>query len=124
MTSTRSDLTSRFQRRLVSERAEIEATAARELKVLGESLRGVAQARSVPSKPIRGVEREIPRDVPARVAVAPGVRPDALSRYLRRELGRDVLAVDDHRAADRDAGGAPGGHRASPPTLALVEQTT
>ena len=42
MTSTRSDLTSRFQRRLENERAEIETTAARELKVLGESLRGVA----------------------------------------------------------------------------------
>ena len=42
MTSTPSDLTSRFQRRLVSERAEIEATATRELRVLGESLRGVA----------------------------------------------------------------------------------
>ena len=44
MTSSQSDLTSRFQRRLVNERAEIEATAARELKVLGESLRGVAQS--------------------------------------------------------------------------------
>ncbi len=43
MTSTRSDLTARFQRRLENERVEIEATAARELKVLGESLRGVAQ---------------------------------------------------------------------------------
>ena len=42
MTSNRSDLTSRLQRRLETERAEIEATAARELKVLGESLRGVA----------------------------------------------------------------------------------
>lgn len=42
MTSTRSDLTARFQRRLENERAEIETTAARELKVLGESLRGVA----------------------------------------------------------------------------------
>ncbi len=36
-------MTSRFQRRLENERAEIETTAARELKVLGESLRGVAQ---------------------------------------------------------------------------------
>ena len=44
MTSTRSDLTSRLQRRLENERAEIETTAARELKVLGESLRGVAQS--------------------------------------------------------------------------------
>ncbi len=42
MTSSQSDLTSRFRRRLENERAEIEATAARELKVLGESLRGVA----------------------------------------------------------------------------------
>ena len=41
MTSNRIDLTSRLQRRLETERAEIEATAARELKVLGESLRGV-----------------------------------------------------------------------------------
>ena len=44
MTSTQGDLTSRFQRRLENERAEIEATAARELKVLGESLRGVAES--------------------------------------------------------------------------------
>ena len=44
MTSTRSDLTSRFQRRLENERVEIETTAARELKVLGENLRGVAQS--------------------------------------------------------------------------------
>ena len=44
MTSNRSDLTSRLQRRLETERAEIEATAARELKVLGESLRGVAES--------------------------------------------------------------------------------
>ena len=44
MTSTRSDLTARFQRRLENERAEIETTAARELKMLGESLRGVAQS--------------------------------------------------------------------------------
>ena len=36
-------MTARFQRRLENERVEIEATAARELKVLGESLRGVAQ---------------------------------------------------------------------------------
>ena len=42
MTSNRSDLTSRLQRRLETERTEMEATAARELKVLGESLRGVA----------------------------------------------------------------------------------
>ncbi len=42
MTSNRSDLTSRLQRRLEIEREEIEATAGRELKLLGESLRGVA----------------------------------------------------------------------------------
>ena len=44
MTSNHGDLTSRLQRRLETERAEIEATAARELKVLGESLRGVASS--------------------------------------------------------------------------------
>ena len=52
ITSNRRDLTSRLQRRLETERAEIEATAERELKVLGESLRGVAES-AVPSKPIR-----------------------------------------------------------------------
>ena len=36
-------MTSRLQRRLESERAEIETTAARELKRLGESLSGVAE---------------------------------------------------------------------------------
>ncbi|MCY3820766.1 MAG: hypothetical protein OXH52_15640 [Gammaproteobacteria bacterium] len=44
MTSTRSDLTARFQRRLENERVGIETTAARELKVLGESLRGVTRS--------------------------------------------------------------------------------
>ena len=44
MTSTPSNLTARFQRRLENERAEIEATAARQLKVLGESLRRVAES--------------------------------------------------------------------------------
>ena len=43
MISTRSDLTSRFQRWLENERAEIETAAARELKRLGESLSGVAE---------------------------------------------------------------------------------
>ena len=37
-------MTSRLQRRLGTERAEIEATAARELKVLGENLRNVASS--------------------------------------------------------------------------------
>ena len=44
MTSNQGDLTSRLQRRLETERAEIEATAARELKLLGESFRGVAES--------------------------------------------------------------------------------
>ena len=45
MTSTRSDLTSRLQRRAVSaDRVETERTAAHELKLLGESLRGVASS--------------------------------------------------------------------------------
>ena len=43
MTSTRSDLTSRLQRRLEADRLETERTAAHELKLLGESLRGVAR---------------------------------------------------------------------------------
>ena len=42
MTSNQGDLTSRLQCRLETERSEIEATAARELKVLGESLRAIA----------------------------------------------------------------------------------
>ena len=42
MTSNQSDLTSRLQHRLETERLEIEATTAHELKVLGENLRGVA----------------------------------------------------------------------------------
>ena len=44
MTSTRSDSTSRLQRRLEAERLETERTAAHELKLLGESLRGVASS--------------------------------------------------------------------------------
>ena len=42
MTSSQSDLTSRLQRRLESERIEIETMTARELKGLGERLRSVA----------------------------------------------------------------------------------
>ena len=42
MTSSQSDLTSRLQRRLESERIEIETMTARQLKVLGENSRGVA----------------------------------------------------------------------------------
>ncbi len=44
MTSNQGDLASRLQRRLENERAEIETTAARELKVLGKSLRAVAES--------------------------------------------------------------------------------
>ena len=44
MTSNQGGLTSRLQRRLENERAEIETTAARELKALGESLRAVAES--------------------------------------------------------------------------------
>ena len=44
MTSTRTDLTSRLQRRLEADRPETERTAAHELKLLGESLRGVARS--------------------------------------------------------------------------------
>ena len=43
MTLTRSDLTSRLQRRLEAERLETERNAAHELKLLGESFRGVAR---------------------------------------------------------------------------------
>ena len=43
MTSNQGDLTSRLQRRLEAERLETERTAAHELKLLGESLRGVAR---------------------------------------------------------------------------------
>ena len=44
MTSNQGDLTSRLQRRLEAERLETERTAAHELKLLGESLRGVARS--------------------------------------------------------------------------------
>ena len=44
MTSNQGDLTSRLQRRLEAERLETERTAARELKLLGESLRSVARS--------------------------------------------------------------------------------
>ena len=42
MTSTPNDLTARLQRRLETERQQIEETAARELRRLGESLNAVA----------------------------------------------------------------------------------
>ena len=43
MTSNRNDLTARLQRRLEADRRETERTAAHELKLLGESLRGIAR---------------------------------------------------------------------------------
>ena len=108
MTSNQGDLTSRLQRRLGTERAEIEATAARELKVLGENLRGVAEQRTAYQRNRYG-----------------GVRSDGFASMLRCARGcgpllfglmprcsasaagswaGGALAVDDHRAADRDAG--------------------
>ena len=42
MTSSQSDLTERLRQKLETERLEIEATASRELRRLGESLNGVA----------------------------------------------------------------------------------
>ena len=62
-----------------------------------------------------GVDRADARDPDSGLAVAPDVRPDALSRHLRRELGRDAVAVDDDQATDRDAGDPPRGHRPGPP---------
>ena len=54
------------------------------------------------------------RPAAARVDPAAGGRPEPFARHCRRELGGDALAVDDHRAADRGAGGAPRGHRGGP----------
>ena len=71
-----------------------------------------------------GGDRTDARDAPARVAVAPGVRPDALCRHLRRELGRDALAVDDHPAADRDADVLRVDIEEARATLARIEETT
>ena len=51
MTSSPNDLTSRLRSRLETDRKQIEETAARELKQLGESLRAPSEAtRCVPSK--------------------------------------------------------------------------
>ena len=61
-----------------------------------------------------GVDPAGARDAASRVAPAPDSRPEPLSRHLRRELGGDALAVDDHRAAGRDRGGARRGHQGRP----------
>ena len=61
-----------------------------------------------------GGDRTDARDAAARVAVAPGGRPEPLSRHLRRELGGDALAVDGHRVEGRDAGRVDHGHRTGP----------
>ena len=74
--------------------------------------------------------RRVPLDPPAALAlpdrpaegsaprtpswIRPGCRPEPFARHLRRELGGDAPAVDDHRAADRGTGGAPCGHRGGP----------
>ena len=48
-----------------------------------------------------GGGRAAERPAAARVAPAVGGRAETFSRYHRRELGGDALAVDDHRAAGR-----------------------
>ena len=53
MTSSQSDLTARLQQRLETERQQIEETAARELRRLGESLNGVA------SDALRSIEADM-----------------------------------------------------------------
>ena len=69
MTSNPGDLTARLQRRTGTESAEIEAKVARELKVLGESLRGVAESA------LRTIEAE--HDTAPLAA-----EPDAAKRHI------------------------------------------
>ena len=64
-----------------------------------------------------GGDRTAERPAAARVAPARGDGPEPFSRHLRRELGGDALAVDEHRTPDRDVGGAQREHRARPRDL-------
>ena len=59
-----------------------------------------------------GGDRTAERPADARLAPAPGGRPEPLPRYLRRVLGDDALAVDGHRTPDRDPGDCEREHRA------------
>ena len=61
-----------------------------------------------------GVDRTDARSADARLAPAPGGRPEPLSRYLRRQLGDDALVVGEHREPDPDRGRAQRAHQAGP----------
>ena len=63
-----------------------------------------------------GGDRTGERALEARVALAPGGRPEPFSRYQRRQLGDDALVVDEHRTPDRDLGDR---ERANQPLLTV-----
>ena len=122
MTSSPTDLTARLRRRLETEHQQIEETAANELRRFGESLSAVVNdALCTIEGRYGGGDRTAERPPDARVAPAHGARPEPCSRYLRRELGGDALAVDEHRTPDRDVGGAQREHRAGPRDAVLHE---
>ena len=95
-------------------RLERERTAMHELKLLGESLRIVANGalRTIEADTAAWSRRA--RDAASRVTPAADSRPEPLARHLPRELGGDGLLVDDHRATDQHPGGVERGHQGGP----------
>ena len=113
MTSTPNELTSRLRRRLEAAQREIEETAANELQRLGGNLSAVVDDA------LRTIEADTGAAVGRLSALLRGwLRPLVIGLIF--SLGiiggswAGTLAVDDHRAADRGAGGAPRGNRRGP----------
>ena len=61
-----------------------------------------------------GGDREGARVAAQGVAPAPDRRPEPLARFLRRKLGDDALAVEEHPSPDRDGRRTGPGHRGRP----------
>ena len=61
-----------------------------------------------------GSDRADARAVVQGVAPASCGRPESLARYLRRKLGDDALAVEEHPGPDRDGRRTRPGHRGGP----------
>ena len=110
--STANDLTERLQRRLESERREVEElnreraeAARRELAARREERARYNRARC------GGGDREDARVAGKGLATAAGGRAEPLARFLRRKLGDDAVVVEEHPEPDRDPRRTEPGHR-------------
>ena len=123
MTSSQSDLTERLRQKLETERLEIEATAGRELRRLGESLRAAASdAQSCIEADTAAWTRWM-HVLLMRAWLRPLVM--GLSLFLGISGGSwAALVVGEHREPDRDGGLLNVNIKQARETLAQLEETT